>query len=71
MDIGDAEYEVVEGILAAKHKPKQLLVEFHHRFPQIGKQKTVESLKALREVGYRVAAVSYTGYEVSFVLSDD
>ena len=64
MDIEGAEYDVIEGILAAKHRPKHLLVEFHPRFPQIGKQKTVESLKALREVGYRVAAVSYTGYEV-------
>jgi FkbM family methyltransferase len=68
MDIEGAEYEVIEGILAARHRPKQLLVEFHHRFPQIGKQKTVDSLMALREAGYRVAAVSSTGYEVSFVL---
>jgi FkbM family methyltransferase len=69
MDIEGAEYEVIESILAAGHRPQQLLVEFHHRFPQIGKQKTIASLKALREAGYRVAAVSYTGYEVSFVLS--
>lgn len=70
MDIEGAEYRVIDGILKARHKPKQLLIEFHHRFPRIGKQKTVASLRALRAVGYKVFAVSDTGYEASLLLSD-
>jgi hypothetical protein len=40
MDIEGAEYEVLDGLLSSPIKPTQLLVEFHHRFPGIGLEKT-------------------------------
>ncbi len=70
MDIEGAEYEVLEGLLVSPVKPRQLLIEFHHRFPGIGLKKTVNIIKHLQEVGYKIFAVSETGREVSFVLAD-
>jgi len=48
MDIEGAEYEVLEGLLDSPIKPNQLLVEFHHRFPAIGLEKTVDMISLLR-----------------------
>jgi FkbM family methyltransferase len=70
MDIEGAEYEVLEGLLASQIKPRQLLVEFHHRFAAIGLQKTAGMVTRLRDAGYKIFAVSETGREVSFLLAD-
>lgn len=67
MDIEGAEYEVLEGLLASSIKPSQLLVEFHHRFPAIGLEKTADMIGLLRKSGYKIFAVSDTGREVSFL----
>jgi hypothetical protein len=45
----------------------QLLVEFHHRFPQVGLAATRRAIAGLRAAGYRIAAVSDTGREVTFL----
>lgn len=68
MDIEGAEYEVLEGLLASSVKPAQLLVEFHHRFPGIGIEKTASIIEKLRDSGYRIFAISDIGREVSFLL---
>ena len=67
MDIEGAEYEVLEGLLAAPVKPKQLLVEFHHRFVEDGLARTYAVIERLRAVGYRTIAISEVGREVSFL----
>jgi FkbM family methyltransferase len=67
MDIEGAEYEVLEGLLDVPNKPKQLLVEFHHRIPGIGIQKTADIIARLQQADYRIFAVSSTGREVSFM----
>ncbi len=67
MDIEGAEYEVLQGLLASPIKPSQLLVEFHHRFPAIGLEKTADMIRLLRKAGYKIFAVSDTGREVSFL----
>lgn len=67
MDIEGAEYEVLDGLLASSIKPRQLLVEFHHRFPGIGLGKTADVIARLRDDGYRIFAVSEAGREVSFL----
>lgn len=67
MDIEGAEYEVLDGLLASPVKPTQLLVEFHHRFPGIGLEKTADVIERLRAAGYRVFAISEIGREVSFL----
>ena len=67
MDIEGAEYEVLDGLLASAIKPTQLLVEFHHRFPGIGLEKTADVIQRLREAGYKIFAISEIGREVSFL----
>lgn len=69
MDVEGAEYDILDGLRNAKHPPRQLLVEFHHRFPGIGKERTAASIKTLREIGYRIFDVSETGREIGFVLN--
>ncbi len=67
MDIEGAEYDVLDGMLATDIRPKQLLVEFHHRFSSIGLDATRQIIERLREAGYGVFAVSEIGREVSFL----
>ncbi len=69
MDIEGAEYEVLDGLLASPIKPTQLLVEFHHRFPGIGLEKTADTIERLRDAGYKIFAISEIGREVSFLRS--
>lgn len=68
MDVEGAEYAILEGLKAGTNLPKQLLVEYHHRFPGIGKQRTADSISKLRDLGYKVFAISETGREVCFVV---
>lgn len=67
MDIEGAEYEVLDGLLSSPIKPTQLLVEFHHRFPGIGLEKTADLIERLRTDGYRIFAISEIGHEISFL----
>jgi len=68
IDIEGAEYDVLNGLDKVEQLPVQLLVEFHHRFPGIGKQRTADSIKRLRQLGYRIFAISEKGREIGFVL---
>ncbi|MEX0976858.1 MAG: FkbM family methyltransferase [Woeseia sp.] len=67
MDIEGAEYEVLDNLLQSTVKPRQLLVEFHHRFSGIGPTRTAAMIARLEEYGYRLIAVSETGRELSFM----
>lgn len=71
VDVEGAEYEILDGLHEAANLPVQLLVEYHHRFPGIGKQRTAESIEHLRKLGYRIFAISRTGREIGFVLDAD
>lgn len=71
MDIEGAEYEVLDNLLQSPVKPRQLLVEFHHRFSGIGPKRTTAMIARLAQNGYRLIAVSGTGRELSFVHSCD
>lgn len=68
IDVEGAEYDILAGFDGDGCPPKQLLVEYHHRFPGIGKQRTADSIAALRQLGYRIFGISETGREVCFVL---
>lgn len=70
MDVEGAEYDIIDGLKGADDPPRQLLVEFHHRFPGIGKARTAESIRLLRSIGYKIFDVSETGREIGFVLVD-
>ena len=68
LDIEGAEYAVLESVLASSIRPTQILLEFHHRFPHIGSQRTLETVAALRNAGYGLARISSSGREFTLVL---
>lgn len=69
IDVEGAEYDILDGLADVEKAPTQLLVEFHHRFPGIGKQRTAASIENLRQLGYEIFAISETGREIGFVLN--
>jgi FkbM family methyltransferase len=70
MDIEGSEYSVIEQLSMEDIRPKQILVEFHHRFDNIGVRKTKMALSSLRKMGYKIFSVSNTGEEYSLILSE-
>ena len=70
MDIEGAEYDVVDDILASGVKVTQLLIEFHHRFPDVSIDRTRQAVTKLNAAGYRIFAVSDTGEEYAFIRRD-
>jgi FkbM family methyltransferase len=69
MDIEGAEYEVLDEIADRHLEVQQLLVEFHHRFPEVGIDRTRRAIHALNAAGYRIFFASESGEEYSFILS--
>jgi FkbM family methyltransferase len=67
MDIEGSEYAVLENMLEEKNFPKQILVEFHHRFPQIEKNQTKKIIQKLNDAGYKIAKISDVGLEYTFL----
>jgi FkbM family methyltransferase len=66
MDIEGAEYAVIDDLCRGTVRPQQLLVEFHHRFANIGLEPTRRAVDRLRSVGYELVAISPTKEELSF-----
>lgn len=71
LDIEGAEFDVLDDLLASDLRPKQLLVEFHHRFAGIGIERAAELIGRLQGAGYRIFAISDVGREVSFLHQPD
>ena len=71
MDIEGSEYAVLKDILASRIQVFQLLVEFHHRWPQIGLEKTQQAIRDLNSSGYRIFDVSSCGEEYGFLRISD
>jgi len=69
MDIEGAEYGVIADLVACRIPVKQLLVEFHHRWPEVGTEKTKQAMRALNDAGFRIFRVSPSGEEYSFLYS--
>lgn len=67
MDIEGTEYEVIDEIIDQNIQIKQILVEFHHRFPGIGMEKTISAVTALRRTGYELFHVSPWCEEYAFI----
>ena len=67
MDIEGAEYQVIEDLVNSDIRPKQLLIEFHHRFPSVGIEKSKSAIKKLNKLGYLIFSVSDSGEEYSFI----
>jgi FkbM family methyltransferase len=69
MDIEGAEYAVLPDLLSSGIRPGQILVEFHHRWREVGARRTREALALLERHGYRIADVSENGMEYVFLRS--
>lgn len=67
LDIEGAEYDVIQDLIDQQLSVRQILIEFHHRFPQIGIQKTRQAIASLNSAGYQIFFVSYMGEEISFL----
>jgi FkbM family methyltransferase len=70
MDIEGAEYPVIDDLIACGIVVKQLLVEFHHRWKEIGISKTEAIVRNLNGAGYRIFAISPNGEEYGFLNGD-
>jgi FkbM family methyltransferase len=66
MDVEGAEYSVLADLLHCGLAVKQILVEFHHRWPEVGVRKTQKAIVALNRAGYKIFNVSPGGEEYSF-----
>ena len=69
MDIEGAEYAVLSDLLESGVRPAQILVEFHHRWREVGARRTRQTLQLLARSGYRIADVSENGMEYVFLRS--
>jgi FkbM family methyltransferase len=67
MDVEGAEYAVIDDMLGSGVAVNQLLVEFHHRWPEIGAEKTKEAIRRLNQGGFSIFNVSPSGEEYGFV----
>ena len=67
MDIEGAEYQAIDHMSKSNIRPAQLLVEFHHRFPNVGLKKTKDMVNKLRKMGYCLFSVSSSGEEFCFI----
>ena len=67
LDIEGAEYVVIDGLEELRLRPRQILVEFHHRFREIGLERTRRAVASLRRMGYRLFQVSSSGEDYGFI----
>jgi FkbM family methyltransferase len=67
LDIEGAEYEVLRDVLESGVYIGQILVEFHHRWKEVGPSQTERIIKELTAAGFMLAAVSSSGTEYTFV----
>jgi FkbM family methyltransferase len=67
MDIEGAEYAVLRDIVSSGVAIGQLLVEFHHRWKEVGAGQTRQAIKDLASAGFLVAGVSSSGTEYTLV----
>jgi len=68
MDIEGAEYQVLDALVASEIRPRQILVEFHHRLTEAGIATTRKAVEGLTAAGYRLFCVSRTVEEFCFIL---
>src|ERR1700737_666293 len=67
MDIEGAEYGVLSDLLDCRIPVKQLLVEFHHRWANMGVERTRQAIGQLNAAGFVIFNFSPSGEEYSFL----
>jgi FkbM family methyltransferase len=66
-DIEAAEYAVLQDLIRSGIRPRQLLVEFHHRFSEAGAAQTWRVVRQLNRYGYHIFYISPSIEEFSFI----
>jgi len=66
MDIEGAEYDVLDEMKENDIRPNQILIEFHHRFQNVGVEKSKSAIEQIRSMGYDLFAVSSSNEEFCF-----
>jgi FkbM family methyltransferase len=67
MDIEGSEYDVISDLVNSRIRVDQLLIEFHHRWPEVGLGKTKQAIRSLNARGFEIFSVSPSGEEFSFL----
>lgn len=67
MDIEGAEYDVLDSILESSVPINQILIEFHERFFDDGKNRSIDAIKKLKNHGYEIFGISDSFEEISFI----
>jgi len=67
IDIEAAGYSVIGDIIECGINAYQILVEFHHRFKNVDKRKTLDAISKLNQAGYFIFFISELGREYSFI----
>lgn len=67
MDIEGAEYDVLRDMIRSEIRPHQILVEFHHRFPDVCVKWSRDAIRNLRDIGYRLFYISERSEEFGFL----
>lgn len=67
VDIEGEEYPVLADFLSCGLRVEQLLVEFHHRWPEVGIEETKRAILQLNSAGYHICNISPSGEEYGFV----
>lgn len=70
MDIEGSEYGVIDDLVRENVQIGQLLIEFHHRHPSIGMEKTRKAISTLEAAGFKVFAVRSAGQDYSLFHPD-
>ena len=67
MDIEGGEYDVIENILDSNISVNQILIEFHDRFFEDGRFKSIRAINNLNKRGYEIFGISDSFDEISFI----
>ena len=68
LDIEGSEYDVIPDILdSGEIRVNQILIEFHHRFPGVGVEKTQKAIDQLNNHGYQLFWVTANGEVYAFI----
>jgi len=71
MNVEGFEYPFVEDFVKSDIRPHQLIIEFHHGLYDIQKQQTLEAVKKLHEIGYRIFYISDHSRDYGFVYAPE
>jgi len=71
LDIEGAEFDVLEECLQTGPLIDQLLVEFHHRWRDIGLERTRHAIRVVERYGLQLIYVSPSGTEYAFLRNEE